>query len=82
MEHELKIHPEYFEAVLSGEKRFEFRKCDREYQVGDVLHLKEWDPKKKVYTGREIVKKVLYVYLIVPSLLRSKLRWVIMSIGS
>lgn len=30
--HELKILPEYFEAVVSGDKRFEIRKNDRNYE--------------------------------------------------
>lgn len=41
MTHELKILPEYFEAVTSGRKRFEIRKNDRNFKVGDVLDLKE-----------------------------------------
>lgn len=39
--HELKILPEYFEAVVSGNKRFEIRKDDRNYKKGDILRLNE-----------------------------------------
>ena len=46
----LKILPEYFEAVSSGNKRFEIRKDDRNYQVGDHILLCEWDGKE--FTGR------------------------------
>ncbi len=28
---------------------------------GDILLLKEWDPKTKAYTGRELERKVGYV---------------------
>ena len=28
---------------------------------GDILLLREWDPKKKKYTGRVIEKKVTYL---------------------
>ena len=50
--HELKILPEYFEAVERGYKRFELRKDDRDYKVGDTLILYEWDGEE--YTGRHI----------------------------
>lgn len=57
--HELKILPEYFDAVISGDKRFEFRKNDRDFHVFDILRLKEWDLDK--YTGREIDVEVRFV---------------------
>jgi hypothetical protein len=44
--------------VLSGEKKFELRLADWECRVGDVLVLREWDPKIKEYTGRTVEKKV------------------------
>ncbi|EJL6428072.1 DUF3850 domain-containing protein [Vibrio cholerae] len=50
--HELKIIPFYFELQLSGAKRFEVRCNDRNYQVGDILNLNEWDGEN--YTGRSI----------------------------
>lgn len=50
--HELKILPQYFEMVANGSKRFELRKDDRDYKVGDLLVLKEYDGKD--YTGRKL----------------------------
>ncbi|MCG7285392.1 DUF3850 domain-containing protein [Cellulomonas sp. ACRRI] len=41
MIHDLKIRTQWLARVKSGEKRFELRKHDRDYQVGDVLHLTE-----------------------------------------
>ncbi|MEG0259568.1 MAG: DUF3850 domain-containing protein [Lysinibacillus sp.] len=35
--HDLKILPEYLEAVVSGKKTFEIRKNDRDFQVGDRI---------------------------------------------
>ena len=43
MIHELKILPEYFNAVISGEKTFEVRRKDRRYKKGDLIALNEFD---------------------------------------
>lgn len=59
MIHELKILPEYFEAVADGRKKFELRLNDRDFYAGDTLILKEWDTKK--YTGRQIEVFVTYI---------------------
>lgn len=42
--HELKTWPEFFQAVVTGKKRFEFRKDDRGFAVGDFVLLYYWDP--------------------------------------
>ncbi|ELY5803528.1 DUF3850 domain-containing protein [Cronobacter sakazakii] len=39
--HYLKIYPDFFSAVCTGVKRAELRKNDRDYRVGDTLHLME-----------------------------------------
>lgn len=63
MNHELKILPEYFEAVASGEKKFEVRYDDRGYQAGDELILREINRDYEgSYTGRRIRVNVTYVY--------------------
>ncbi|MGZ6004781.1 MAG: DUF3850 domain-containing protein [Candidatus Saccharimonadales bacterium] len=55
---EKKIWPEFFEKVLSGEKTYELRLADWECSPGDTLLLKEWDPKTREFTGRELKKRV------------------------
>lgn len=42
MQHDLKIEKQYLENLVSGKKRCEIRFNDRDYQVGDVLHFKEY----------------------------------------
>lgn len=42
--HELKTLTEFFPPLIRGEKTFEIRVNDRDYKVGDVLHLREWIP--------------------------------------
>lgn len=41
--HNLKIQPEHFMAVISGEKKAEFRLADRDFAAGDLLCLNEYD---------------------------------------
>lgn len=61
MKIEKKVLPEYFEKILSGEKKFELRLADWQCAPGDILVLKEWNPETKEYTGREVKKEVGYV---------------------
>jgi hypothetical protein len=58
---EKKTWPEFFQAILDGRKTFELRLADFECKPGDVLVLREWDPKTKSYTGRAVERKVTYV---------------------
>ncbi|EHD9422920.1 DUF3850 domain-containing protein [Salmonella enterica] len=54
--HQLKIRPEFFQAVINGTKKAEFRRADRAFAVGDLLCLNEYgaceyDLKKVGFTG-------------------------------
>ena len=60
-EHDLKSWPEFFEPVFSGMKRFELRKNDRKYAIGDRLRLREWEPNTQTYSGRECWRDVQYI---------------------
>jgi hypothetical protein len=59
MIHELKIFPEYFNAVISGVKTFEIRKNDRPFKVGDLLALNEYDGQS--YTGNSCLVYIDYI---------------------
>lgn len=59
--HDLKTHPEPFQSVIIKEKIFEYRWNDRNFQVGDLLRLNEYDPVAIMYTGRVAIVKVLYI---------------------
>ena len=41
--HILKIKEEYWNEILRGDKSFELRKYDRDYQVGDLIHFVKTD---------------------------------------
>lgn len=49
--HYLKTDPEYFQAVKKRKKKFEMRFNDRNYQVGEILVLQEFDRTIGEYTG-------------------------------
>lgn len=60
-QHDLKTWPEYFRRVFNGQKMFEVRKNDRDFQIGDFVNLREYDPKTETYTGREILFRIAYI---------------------
>ncbi len=60
--HAVKSWPHLFDATLSGAKRHEMRRRgERDYRVGDFLLLREYDPARALYTGRELLLRVTYV---------------------
>jgi hypothetical protein len=59
--HELKTLPLYFNEIVCGRKRFEVRKDDRGFHVGDTLVLREWIESPPVYSGRESRWTVGYI---------------------
>ena len=61
MIHHLKTWPEFFKAVFDGHKRFEIRKNDRNFQVGDRLVLHDYDPKNELYSGYSWDGEVTYI---------------------
>ena len=61
MNHELKIHPEYYNQILLGLKKVEIRLNDRNYQENDLLILNEFDPKTERYTGSQLKRKVDFI---------------------
>ena len=60
-EHRLKTWPMFYDRIISGEKTFEVRRKDRDFKVGDILILQEWNPENQSYTTREFKVKVKYI---------------------
>lgn len=62
IEHKVKSWPPLFEATLLGVKKHELRRAtDRDYRIGDILCLQEYDPDSQRYTGRELRVTITYV---------------------
>jgi hypothetical protein len=50
--HELKCWPKPYSELVSGHKGYEIRRHDRNYQVGHMMLIREWDPDREQYTGQ------------------------------
>ena len=59
--HELKVWPACFAAVEDGRKAFDVRLNDRNYQLGDALLLREYEPESEQYSGRTVERWVSYL---------------------
>ena len=66
-EHELKTWPAFFADLKTGQKTFELRKNDRNFQVGDLLILREYYPEEDRYTGCKCKRKITHVLRYAPS---------------
>lgn len=61
MAHTLKTWGPYLEAIGLGHKTFEIRKDDRGFRVGDILHLREWNPDKQDWGPRSVTCFISYI---------------------
>ncbi len=84
--HELKTVPRYFYRLWDGSKKFEVRRNDRGFEVGDILILRESDVYvgqfEGGYSGREVVAKITYIFRL-PELIKlsmSQQEYVVMGI--
>ena len=61
MTHELRMLPKYFKVAWAGDKPFEIRKNDRNFEERDEITLCEYELTDDYYTGREIDGIIDYV---------------------
>ena len=57
--HEVKLATSWWADIVNGKKRFELRKNDRGYKVGDKLLMQEYAA--GTYTGRNILADITYM---------------------
>lgn len=60
-QHELKSWVGLFDPIYKGEKTHELRVLDRDYKIGDICLLREYNPIEKTYTGRECMVEITYI---------------------
>lgn len=68
-EHVLKCWANYYDAIRDGRKRFEWRRDDRGYEVGDVLVLRRFEPGSfggdfSLYRGAPVEQRVRVTYIL------------------
>ena len=64
LEHTKKIQHKYFEDILKNGKKFEIRKNDCDYQVGDFVILVEYDGEKSM--NNLVLVEITYVLKDIP----------------
>ncbi len=59
--HIIKCWPQHFVPLITRQKTFEIRVNDRDYQVGDTLIIKEFDPDTQKETGKWVARTIIYM---------------------
>lgn len=60
-EHRVKSWMHLFQPVAAGQKFHDVRIMDRDYQVGDIIVLQEYNRQTCAYTGRELPCEITYI---------------------
>lgn len=60
-EHEVKLHPGYIRDIVNGKKQFEYLKNDRDYRVGDMVTMREYNLDISMFTGMWIIVRIKYI---------------------
>jgi len=62
MHYRVKSWNHFFEAIKRGDKTHDLRDLkDRDYKIGDVLTLRDYDPFTGTYSGDEVNVEITYI---------------------
>ena len=59
--HIVKSWPQFFKPMVDGTKKHDLRKNDRDWKIGDILELQEFDPILGEYTGSVAAMKITFI---------------------
>lgn len=59
--HHIKSWLHFFQAIKDGRKLHDLRSDDRNYRVGDICVLQEYDNVHGFYTGAEVRAEITYI---------------------
>jgi uncharacterized protein DUF3850 len=61
MTHSVKCWTQYYGAIRDNIKRFDLRKDDRGYEVGDKVIFEEFKHGVGEYTGKTVERRIAYI---------------------
>ncbi len=61
MQHELKVYPRFWRALVAGKKPFDCRRDDRRFTVGDTVSLKEYNPEVGFTGAGPYIREITYI---------------------
>jgi hypothetical protein len=61
VKHIMKSWVGLFEPLSLGLKKHEFRVMDRDFRVGDLCRIREFEPVARKYTGRYLEYEITYI---------------------
>jgi ASC-1-like (ASCH) protein len=59
--HQMKSWTQFFQAIKNGTKKHDLRRMDRDFKVGDMIILHEYDQFKGEYTGEQLDVKITFI---------------------
>lgn len=62
MKHELKVQPQFWDAIADGSNPSNIRRDDRKFRIGDICELKRYDPSHG-FTGQSVEKVITHILM-------------------
>lgn len=62
MKHELKVQPQFWDAIADGSNPSNIRRDDRKFRVGDLCELKRYDPSHG-FTGQSVERVITHILM-------------------
>lgn len=59
--HVIRAWPIFFKDLENSTKTFEFRKDDRDYEVGNILEIHEYDDYTEHYSGKVLSFEIIHL---------------------
>ncbi len=61
IDHELKVWPDQFVGLSSGDKKHEYRYNDRDFKIDDLVLLREFELPGDRYLGGQVLARITWI---------------------